>query len=63
MATKYERNDSTNVTGATASTFSFTATIADINKQYRAVWTNTAGTANSNAATLTVNAIPTSSGA
>jgi hypothetical protein len=53
----------TNITGATASVLSFTATIADNNKQYRAVWTNTVGTANSIAATLTVNAIPTLSGA
>src|SRR6185436_13181576 len=49
----------TNITGATAATYTFTTTIADNNKQYRAVWTNTAGTINSNAAVLTVNAKPT----
>ena len=48
----------TNITGATTATLSFTVAIADNNKQYRAVWTNTAGNANSNAATLTVNSIP-----
>ena len=47
-----------NITGATTSTLSFTTTTADNNKQYRAVWTNIAGTATSNAATLTVNTIP-----
>ena len=48
----------TNITGATTATLSFTSTIADNNKQYRAVWTNTSGTVNSNAATLTVNTLP-----
>ena len=47
-----------NITGATTSTLSFATTTADNNKQYRAVWTNIAGTATSNAATLTVNPIP-----
>ena len=51
-----------NITGATTSTLSFTTTAADNNKQYRAVWTNIAGTANSNAATLTVNPIPAAPG-
>ena len=46
-----------NITGATASTLSFATTTADNNKQYRAVWTNIAGTATSNSATLTVNSI------
>ena len=49
----------TNIGGATSSTLSFTTAIGDNNKQYRAVWTNIAGVVNSNAATLTVNAIPT----
>jgi uncharacterized membrane protein len=47
-----------NIGGATSSTLSFTTTAADNNKQYRAVWTNIAGTATSSAATLTVNSIP-----
>ena len=47
-----------NITGATGSTLSFTTTTADNNKQYRAVWTNMAGSVNSNAATLAVNSIP-----
>ena len=47
-----------NITGATTGTLTFATTVADNNKQYRAVWTNIAGTANSNAATLTVNPIP-----
>ena len=47
-----------NITGATTSTLTFTTTAADNNKQYRAVWTNIAGTVTSNAATLTVNPIP-----
>ena len=41
-----------NVTGATTGTLAFATTVADNNKQYRAVWTNIAGTATSNAATL-----------
>ena len=48
----------TNITGATAATLSFTATIADNNKQYRALWTNSGGSVNSNPATLSVNALP-----
>ena len=48
----------TDIIGATNATLSF-ATVADDNgKQYRAVWTNNISTANSNAATLTINAIP-----
>ena len=47
-----------NITGATTSTLSFATTTADNNKQYRAVWINLGGTVNSNAATLTVNSIP-----
>src|SRR5207245_4924178 len=41
--------------GATTTTYSFTATSADNGHQYRAVFTNTCGTANTTAATLTVN--------
>ena len=48
----------TNIAGATTSTLSFGTTTADNNKQYRAVWTNSSGSVNSNAATLTVNATP-----
>ncbi len=51
-------NTWSNIPGATSSTLSFTTTTADNNKRYRAVWTNIAGTVNSNAAILTVNAIP-----
>ena len=47
-----------NITGATTGTLTFATTVADNNKQYRAVWTNIAGTATSNAATLIVNPIP-----
>jgi hypothetical protein len=42
------------ISGATSTTYSFTATAADNGKQFRAVFTNTGGTATSNAATLTV---------
>ena len=52
----------TGISGATSATLSFAATIADNNKQYRAVWTNSQGPVNSNAATLTVNAIPSTPG-
>jgi hypothetical protein len=48
----------TNITGATSATYTFTATAADNNKQYRAVWTNSTSSVNSSAATLTVNALP-----
>ena len=50
----------TNVNGATNSVLTFATTINDNNKQYRAVWINTGGSVNSNPATLTVNAIPSS---
>jgi hypothetical protein len=43
-----------NISGATSSTYSFTAATSQSGNQYRAVFTNTAGTATSNAATLTV---------
>src|SRR5512143_783090 len=44
----------TNVSGATSTTYSFTAQSADNGKQYRAVFSNSCNTATSNAATLTV---------
>ena len=46
-----------NIAGAVNSTLSFATTIADNNKQYRAVWTNSAGPVSSNPATLTVNSM------
>jgi alpha-tubulin suppressor-like RCC1 family protein len=46
----------TNISGATAGTYSFVAGAADTGKQFRAVFTNSVGTATTNAATLTVNA-------
>jgi Calx-beta domain/Fibronectin type III domain len=48
----------TNVAGATAPTYSATAALADSGKKFRAVFTNPSGTANSNAATLTVAVAP-----
>ena len=48
----------TNVSGATSGTLTFATTTADNGKQYRAVWSNSTGSTNSIAATLTVNAIP-----
>ncbi|MHB1135156.1 MAG: PKD domain-containing protein, partial [Chloroflexota bacterium] len=48
-----------NIASATSPTLSFTAAAGDNGKQYRAVFSNTAGTANSNAATLTVTAANT----
>jgi YVTN family beta-propeller protein len=46
------------VSGATATTYAFVAAAADTGKQFRAVFTNSAGTATSSAATLTVT-VPT----
>ena len=43
------------IAGATSTTYSFTAASADDSYQYRAVFTNSVGSANSSAATLTVN--------
>jgi hypothetical protein len=43
-----------NITGATATTYSFIATPSENGYAYRAVFTNSAGSATSNAATLTV---------
>jgi hypothetical protein len=42
------------ISGATSPTYSFTASAADNGKQFRAVFTNSAGTATTNAATLSV---------
>lgn len=47
-----------NIPGATAGTLSFIATASDDGKQFRAVFTNAAGSTETNAATLTVNAAP-----
>jgi hypothetical protein len=48
----------TNVPGATATTLAFTATLAQNGYQYRAVFTNSAGSATTTAATLTVTSVP-----
>jgi hypothetical protein len=45
----------TNIGGAVSTTLSFTTSTADNRKQYRAVFTNSTGSATTNAATLTVN--------
>ncbi|MFM7869292.1 MAG: beta strand repeat-containing protein, partial [Planctomycetaceae bacterium] len=47
------------ISGATSTTLSFTAAAGDNGNQYRAVFTNTAGSATSTAATLTVQYAPT----
>jgi hypothetical protein len=47
-----------NISGATSTTYSFTPAAADTGKRYHAVFTNSAGTATSDAATLTVNTAP-----
>ncbi|MBL0070062.1 MAG: DUF4082 domain-containing protein [Chitinophagaceae bacterium] len=47
------------VVSATNATYTFTASIADNGKMYKAIWTNTAGIAESNEATLTINSLPT----
>jgi cyclophilin family peptidyl-prolyl cis-trans isomerase len=49
----------TNIAGATSTSYSFAATAADNGNQYEAVFTNTAGTATTDAATLTVDFAPT----
>jgi CSLREA domain-containing protein len=51
----------TDIPGATNTTLMFTATTADNGNQYRAVFTNSCGTATTTAATLTVNANTTTS--
>jgi uncharacterized repeat protein (TIGR01451 family) len=48
----------TNILGATSSTYTFTASLSDNGKQFRAQFTNTCGGATSTAAALTVNALP-----
>ena len=48
----------TPVSGATATTYSFTATTGQNGDQYEAVFTNSAGTATTAAATLTVTDTP-----
>ena len=48
----------TNISGATGTVLSFGAVTADNGKKYRAVFTNSTGTANTTAATLTVRAAP-----
>jgi CSLREA domain-containing protein len=52
----------TNIPGATSTTLSFTATIAQNGNKYRAVFTNSCSSATTTAATLTVNANTTASG-
>jgi hypothetical protein len=47
-----------NVSGATATTLSFATALSQNGNRYRAVFTNSAGPANTTAATLTVNAGP-----
>jgi hypothetical protein len=44
--------------GATATTYSFTTTASQTGYEYRAVFTNSSGSATTNAATLTVNVVP-----
>ena len=53
----------TNIAGATNPTYTFTAASADNGNKYRAVFTNSSGSATSTAATLTVNTAPTISSA
>jgi uncharacterized repeat protein (TIGR01451 family) len=48
----------TNIPGATSTTLSFSTVAGDNGKQYRAVFTNSLGSANTNAATLTVDTLP-----
>ena len=48
----------TNITGAINSTYTFNTSTSDNAKQYRAQFSNTCVTANSTAATLTVNPLP-----
>jgi Immunoglobulin domain/Immunoglobulin I-set domain len=47
------------ISGATSTTLSFTATASQNGNQYRAVFTNAGGSATTSAATLTVNTAPT----
>ena len=48
----------TNIAGATSTTYTFTAAAGDNGNQYRAVFTNVAGTATTTAATLSVGTAP-----
>jgi hypothetical protein len=50
--------DWTDIGGATSATYSFTAALVDQGNQYRAVFNNTAGTATTNPATLTIGVTP-----
>jgi uncharacterized protein YhjY with autotransporter beta-barrel domain len=47
-----------NIAGATSTTLSFATTAADTGKRYRAVFTNSAGSATTTAATLTIQTLP-----
>src|SRR5207248_2620483 len=47
-----------NISGATSTTLSFTTTLSQSGNKYRAVFTNSAGSATTTAATLTVNETP-----
>jgi hypothetical protein len=46
------------ISGATAATYAFTSTLSQNGSEYRAVFTNTSGSATTNSATLTVNVAP-----
>lgn len=46
------------ISGATSTSYSFVAQLSDNGKRYRAVFTNSAGSATSNAATLSVTELP-----
>ncbi|MDX2187830.1 MAG: hypothetical protein SFV32_12915 [Opitutaceae bacterium] len=48
----------TNISGATSASYSFTASGSDHDKRFRAVFTNSLGVTSTNAATLSVNALP-----
>jgi hypothetical protein len=48
----------TDIGGATSTTYSFTAALGDQGNQYQAVFTNTAGTATTNPATLNIGITP-----
>src|SRR5204863_8741073 len=46
------------ISGASSPTYAFTTAAVDTGKQFRAVFTNSVGSATSNAARLTVNVVP-----
>ena len=48
----------TDISGATSTTYSFTATLSQSGDEYEAVFTNSLGTATTNAVTLTVDTPP-----